>query len=360
MWVSLQKELLDWYDVHRRDLPWRRERTPYTCWISEMMLQQTRVDTVIPYYERWMKRFPNAASLAEAEEEEVLRLWEGLGYYSRARSLHKAARVLMERHGGEIPADAAALRKLPGIGPYTAGAIVSTAFQLPEAALDGNIRRVYSRLFDVGTPVREPETEKRLWQIAREQLDLSRPGDYNEALMDLGAGICVPGVPDCLICPLREACLACERGTASERPVQKAAPAVPHYEVTAAVIQDAEQGTYLMTRRPAKGLLGGMWEFPGGKREAGESLEECLIREIREELGVRVTVGASVGTYRHAYTHFKVTLHAFRCGIVEGVPRPLAADGLRWVTREEMESLPMGKIDRAISRDIRNESVGPK
>lgn len=351
--MELRELLLSWYDLHKRDLPWRHGRTPYTCWISEIMLQQTRVDTVIPYYERWMKRFPNVASLAEASEEEVLKLWEGLGYYSRARSLHKCARLLMERYGGQLPQDVAALRKLPGIGPYTAGAIASTAYNLREAALDGNIRRIYSRLYDVTAPVKLPETEKCLWDLARQNLSAERPGDMNEALMDLGAGICVPGTPNCLICPVRVCCLAAERGTACERPVQIAPAPVPHYTVTAAVIRDGEK--VLLAKRPSKGLLGGLWEFPGGKVESGESLEDCIRREIREELCVEIKVGSAVGTYRHAYTHFKVTLTAFDCELVQGIPQPMAADALAWVCISDLGSYPMGKIDRAISKTISKE-----
>lgn len=353
--MLLSELLLSWYDLHKRDLPWRHERTPYTCWVSEIMLQQTRVETVIPYYERWMRRFPDVSSLAAASEEEVLKEWEGLGYYTRARSLHKCARLLAERYGGELPKNAAALRALPGIGPYTAGAIASTAFNLPEAALDGNIRRIYARIYDVSEPVKLPETEKRLWDYAREHLSPERPGDMNEALMDLGATICVPAAPNCLICPIREICLASQNGTAAERPVQLTAAPVPHYTVAAAVIRQGER--VLIAKRPSKGLLGGMWEYPGGKLEAGESLSECVQREIREELGVEIRVGAVVGTYRHAYTHFKVTLTAFACELTEGIPRALSADALEWAEINRLEAFPMGKIDRAISKTLRKGSA---
>ena len=315
-------------------------------------MQQTRVETVKPYFERWMQRFPDVKTLAEADLQEVLRLWEGLGYYSRARSIHKAAQKILTEYNGELPSDPALLQKLPGIGAYTAGAVASMGFGLPAAALDGNIRRILARYYDIADPVRTPETEKRLWELAAENLDRERPGDFNEALMDLGSAICLPENPQCLLCPLCENCLARQHGTTAERPVMLKAEPIPHYIVTAAVIPDESGERFLLTKRPAKGLLGGLWEFPGGKQEAGESLEDCIRREIREELNIAINVGEPFGVYKHAYTHFKVTLHAFLCRMTEGEPKPLAADELGRFTREELKDLPMGKIDRQIAQRL--------
>ena len=351
------KNLLPWFDKNKRDLPWRRSRNPYLTWISEIMLQQTRVETVIPYFERWMKRFPGVETLAEADEQEVLKLWEGLGYYSRARSIHKAARIIISDHNGTIPRDPKELQKLPGIGAYTAGAIASMGYGIPAACLDGNIRRILARYFDIAEPVRTPETEKRLWELAEENLDRERPGDFNEALMDLGAAVCLPENPQCLLCPLTEECLARQHGTTAERPVMIKAEPIPHYIVTAAVIPDESGEHFLLTKRPSKGLLGGMWEFPGGKQEQGESLEDCIRREIREELDIAITVSGAFGIYKHAYTHFKVTLHAFLCRHTAGDPKPLAADELGWFTRNEMQDLPMGKIDRMIAVKLMSGST---
>ena len=350
------KALLPWFDQNKRDLPWRRNRNPYATWISEIMLQQTRVDTVKPYFERWMERFPNVSALADADEQDVLRLWEGLGYYSRARSLHKAARLIVSEYEGQLPRDPAILRKLPGIGDYTAGAIASIAYGEPAAALDGNIRRILARYYDIGEPVRAPKTEKKLWQLAEDSLDRDRPGDHNEALMDLGSAVCLPADPKCLICPLAGECLALQNGTVSERPVLIKADPIPHYTVTAAVLPDPEGKKFLLTRRPLKGMLGGLWEYPGGKQEAGESLEDCIRREIREELDVEIEVGEPFGIYHHAYTHFKVTLHAFICTITAGTPRPMAAIGMDWFAREDLAGLPMGKIDRMISERLSSET----
>jgi A/G-specific adenine glycosylase len=347
---QFSRKILEWYSRHRRDLPWRGHPDPYAVWISEIMLQQTRVETVIPYYGRWMIRFPGVKELAAASEQEVLSIWEGLGYYSRARNLLKAARMVVENYGGEIPRDLIELRKLPGIGRYTAGAVASMAFGLDSAALDGNLRRVYSRVFNVAEPADSSTGMKILWGLAEKHLPKGHAGDYNQALMDLGATICLPHNPACPLCPLRRICEARALGLQEQRPVMKPKLKVPHYMVTAAVIR--RKNKILLAKRPSKGLLGGMWEFPGGKVEKGESLEACLVREIREELGASICVGEEFGIYKHAYTHFRITLHAFMCELTGGKPRPLEASGLAWVPPAELDDYPMGKVDRQIARRL--------
>jgi len=359
--------LLDWYALHSRELPWRNrppsheggvsaDPDPYRVWVSEIMLQQTRVETVIPYFERWMRRFPDLASLAAASQQEVLSLWEGLGYYSRARNLHQAAKVVVDEMGGALPSDPQELRKLPGIGRYTAGAIASIAFGIDAPALDGNIRRVLARAFNLSEPLRTPASERRLWELAAAHLPHTRAGEYNQALMDLGATICTPQNPDCPHCPLAGMCQAYALGLQDQRPVVKARPEIPHHVVTAAVI--VRGGQVLITQRPAKGLLGGLWEFPGGKQQPGEDLVACLQREINEELGVKILVGTQLGAYRHAYTHFRVTLHAFCCALSNGdQPKPIQVDDLRWVSPDDLPDYPMGKIDRQISKDLSQKEL---
>ena len=337
-------------------MPWRDATDPYRIWVSEIMLQQTRVETVIPYFERWMRRFPNLPELAAATEQEVLSNWEGLGYYSRARNLHKAARMVMEQFAGMIPRDLVGLRSLPGIGRYTAGAIASMAFGADVATLDGNIRRVLARVFDVDQAADTTSGEKILWELAEMHLPPGRAGDYNQALMDLGATICLPKHPRCLLCPMRELCQARRLGIQEQRPVLKPKAMVPHYTVTAAVIWRA--GKVLLAKRPSKGLLGGMWEFPGGKVELDESLEACLRREIQEELAVLIEVGSPFGVYRHAYTHFRITLHAFMCQLTQGEPQPIQAASLVWAGPEELERFPMGKVDRQIARRLTGHDRG--
>jgi A/G-specific adenine glycosylase len=351
---TIALKLLQWYAQHRRSFPFRDAPTPYAVWVSEVMAQQTRMETVLPYFQRWMERFPSVESLAAASQQEVLNLWEGLGYYSRGRNLHKAARIVMADYGGELPDEYETLLKLPGIGRYTAGAIASIAFGQDRPVVDGNVKRVYARLFAVETPINTPAGEKEIWALAEAQLPAGQAGDYNQALMDLGATICLPRQPDCTNCPLQAECLAYQRGLTAELPRKKQAKKPPHYTVTAAVMEAAD-GSVLITQRPQDALLGGLWEFPGGKREDGESLKACLKREILEELGVKIKVGEKLGVFRHAYTHFKVTLHAYRSTLVSGEMVLNEHQAFRWVQIDALDDFPMGKIDRSISRQLQGK-----
>lgn len=347
---DISTSLLDWYDQNARQLPWRSDISPYRTWVSEIMLQQTQVDTVIPYFERFILRFPDLPSLARASQADVLREWEGLGYYGRARNLHKAAQLLCQEHNCQLPADVEALRRLPGIGRYTAGAIASIAFGIAAPALDANIRRVLSRLLELREPAGSPAGEKILWEAAGRFLSQHRPGDHNQALMELGALVCTPKAPGCQRCPLSGECLAYAHGSQNDLPARAEKPAVPHFIVTAAVIQQGDK--VLVAQRPQGGLLGGLWEFPGGKLETSDpDLPACLRREIREELGVEVCVGQSLGVFRHAYTHFRITLHAFACSQPPGEDIPVS-EAVRWVTPSELAGFPMGKVDRLIARSL--------
>jgi A/G-specific adenine glycosylase len=342
--------LLKWYAAGHRQMPWRGHADPYAIWISEAMLQQTRVETVIPYFNRWMGLFPNIETLANASEQQVLSAWEGLGYYTRARNLHKAAQVVCQNYHGELPRSAEELMHLPGIGPYTAAAIASIAFGQDEAVLDGNVKRVLSRAFNLDFPVNSPTGEKAFWQAARELVPHGKAGDYNQAVMDLGAVICTPHAPSCSQCLISQDCEANKLSLQNERPVMLAKAPVPHHLVVAAVLRQGE--CVLIARRPSEGLLGGMWEFPGGKVEAGETLPQALQREILEELGIEIEVGGQLGIYHHAYTHFRVTLHAFTVTHRAGTPQPLHATELQWVPIAQLPEFPMGKIDRMISKDL--------
>lgn len=349
------RKLLEWYGKNARVLPWRGHPDPYAVWVSEIMLQQTRVETVIPYYHKWMERFPTISSLAAAPQQGVLNLWEGLGYYSRARNLHRSAQILVAEFGGALPQDVESLRKLPGIGRYTAAAIASLAFGQDQAALDGNIRRVLSRVFDVTEPARSTDGQRRLWELAEENLPAGRAGDYNQAVMDLGATLCMPKNPECNHCPLNDICQARVLGLQEERPVSAPKTKIPHHTVTAAVIR--RKGYVMIVQRPAEGLLGGMWEFPGGKQEPGEDLTTCLKREIFEELGAEIQVEDPFGVYEHAYTHFKVTLHAFLCRLNGIEPQIKEHTDLRWVVPTELDEFPMGKIDRLIASNLQKEAT---
>ena len=349
--------LLAWVRVDWRDLPWRRRREPYAVWISEVMLQQTQVATVVPYFERWMARFPDISSLAAATPDDVLRIWAGLGYYARARNLHRMAQEIVARHGGVIPSEMKALLALPGIGRYTAGAILSLAFGQREPVLDGNVRRVLCRVYDIADDLSEAATERQLWQLATE-LVMAAPegaaGDLNEGLMELGALICTPGEPDCAACPIAGVCLAHARGVEAERPVKRPRTRPPHYQAVAAIILD-EMGRYLLIQRPAAGLLGGLWGFPGGVLQEGEVMDEGFARTVREQIGLEVTPGDPIARIRHAYTHFRITLHACRCQIIAGESQPLRCAAVRWVTAGELAGYPLpvtdAKIVQALQRD---------
>jgi A/G-specific adenine glycosylase len=354
---TVDQSLLAWYAEHARDLPWRRQRDPYAVWVSEVMLQQTRVETVIPYYLRWMDRFPTVEVLAAASRDEVLGVWEGLGYYRRAHNLHHAARILVAEYGGELPSEVDKLRCLPGIGPYTSAAIAAIAFNRDVVALDGNLRRVISRLIDLPIDPRSQEGERQLRSWALGALPLGHSSVFNQALMDLGATVCVPRIPDCPSCPLAQFCLAFQRGVQDERPVRNPRRPTPHITAAAAVLRRGEQ--VFIGRRPEGMLLGGLWEFPGGRLEQEESLDACLRREINEELGAVIEVGATLGAFNHTYTHFRVTVHAFECELKEGEPQALEHSEFRWVYPECLREYPMGKIDRAIARTILEQADHP-
>lgn len=355
---AIAQRLVAWHEVHQRDLPWRLApagaRNAYAVWISEIMLQQTRVDMVVDYFKRWMANFPTIAALAAADQQAVLKAWEGLGYYARARNLHKAAQQIVADYGGQVPSDRHTLLALPGIGDYTVGAILSLAFNQHEPILDGNVKRVLSRLDDIAQPITETATLKLLWHLARALVEAAPPGDAgacNEAIMELGALICTPVNPRCLICPVNELCRAAANGTQQERPVIPPKKQTPHYDVAAGIIWQGEpyQSNLLIAQRPLDGMLGGMWEFPGGKLEADDAdLRACLRREIEEELAMHIEVGAQLTTVRHAYTHFRITLHAFHAHHTSGEPQALGVADWRWVTLTDLAAFPFPVTDQKI------------
>ena len=334
--------LLDWYRANRRDLPWRETIDPYRVWVSEIMLQQTRVDTVIPYYHRFLERFPSIADLADADLGAVLKHWEGLGYYARARNLHRAAKVVMLDLNGQIPDRFCELRKLPGLGEYTAAAVASIAFCEPVPVIDGNVLRVVSRLVAITDEIRSGPARKKLRNCLENAMDSQAPGEFNQAMMELGAVICSPRAPQCPECPLRTFCEARNSGRTTEFPVKKPRRIIPHHQVVVGLIRD-EAGRYLITRRPENVMLGGLWEFPGGKAEAGEALKDALRRELREELGVEVGQLAAREPVEHAYSHFSITLTPFDCVILSGVPRPHSATDMRWVAVDEFAKFAFPK-----------------
>ncbi len=353
MKTRIAQPLLAWYDQHADDLPWRQPpNSPtrpdaYRVWVSEIMLQQTQVETVVPYYNRFLAAFPTIQALAAAPLDDVLKRWEGLGYYSRARNLYKLAQMIVSDHDGQFPQTVAGLIALPGIGRYTAGALASIAFNVPAPLLDGNVIRVFARLLDLADDVTQTTVKNQLWQVAEAWLSHDRPGDYNQALMELGRTVCKPRNPLCGDCPLQSQCRAYANNTQSERPIKKRRAPTPHYDVAAGIIY-GQDGRILIAQRPLDGLLGGLWEFPGGKQEDGESLPDCLRRELREELAIDVDVGGLFVRVKHAFTHFKITLHAYECQHIDGDPQATGVHDFRWVTLDDFDQYSFGKADRQV------------
>jgi len=322
--------------------------------VAETLRQQTQVGTVIPYYARFLARFPTVEALADAPLDDVLKAWEGLGYYARARNLHRAARRLVEEWGSHLPQSPELLRRLPGVGRYTAAAVASIAFGRDVAALDANVRRVVCRLYAIDQDPGRPATQRRLEELAVATMPPGRAGDANQAIMDLGAAICTPANPRCLICPLAELCLAQQTGRQDALPVRAVRPNRPHRDVTAAVIRDGN-GRFLIAQRPLESMLGGLWEFPGGKRLPAEELRDCLRREIKEELDVEIEVGELLCAIDHTFTHFHMTLYAFDCRLVQGAPRCLGCLDVRWVSPDEAGALAFPVADQKILAFLRGQ-----
>jgi A/G-specific adenine glycosylase len=346
--------LLKWMVAWRRNLPWRLRRDPYAVWVSEIMLQQTRAETVAPYFEHWMQRFPDVESLAAASLEEVLIAWEGLGYYARARRLHRAARQVVTEFEGHLPPDRQQLLALPGIGRYTAGAILSLAFGLPEPTLDGNVTRVLVRLFDIEADVSKASSQELLWKIASElvaQAPANHAGDLNEALMERGALVCRPGAPHCGECPLSEICIAKRQGLQTKRPVKPNRRCPPHFPAVAGVIRDGE-GRLLVMKRNIGGLLGGLWGFPGGLARDHDQLADSLEDAVANLTGVEIAVGEAFLSFRHAYSHFSITLHAYHCELRSGTARPLKCAQVLWAHPVELDRYPFPVTDRKIIQSL--------
>ena len=343
--------LLTWYRTHARDLPWRRDaHDPYRVWIAETLLQQTQVTTAIPYYERFLARFPDVHTLAAARLDDVLKVWEGAGYYARARNLHSAAQEIVARFDGKVPSTVDELRTLPGIGRYTAGAIASIAFNRDAPVLDGNVTRVLCRYFNIADDPKKAGTQRGLWELAGKLVPHGRAGKFNQALMDLGATVCTPRHPVCSACPLRRGCAAQRLGIQEQLPAKRMQKKLPHYQVAVGVIW--KQNKILIAKRFDRDLLGGLWEFQGGHRKTRESLAQCVKREVREELGITIAVGEEFAVVRHGYSHFRITLHAFHCRWLRGRPHALGCAAYKWVTPRELSRYAFPAANRRVIEQL--------
>ena len=344
--VQFRKRLIAWYKKHQRDLPWRKTLDPYAIWVSEIMLQQTQVKTVLPYYAKFLKRFPTVENLARARIQTVLKVWEGLGYYSRARNLHRTAKIVTTEMNGRFPDSVKQLLQLPGIGPYTAGAIASFAFGHDEPILDGNVMRLLSRIFHIDSDITQTATRNKLWSLSGQLVNNANAQLLNQALMDFGATCCIPRKPLCLECPLETICLAKKRNHQHQLPVKAPRKPVPHYDIGVAVVW--KDNRVLIDRRKPEGLLGGLWEFPGGKVKKSESRPACIRREVKEELGIHVKVHKPLIKVDHAYTHFRVTLHVYTCSYLSGTCQALECTDWKWVSVNQLQRFPFPTANHKI------------
>lgn len=355
---AIRSELLEWYDRNKRALPWRGVDDPYAVWVAEVMLQQTQVSTVLDYYEDWMERFPDVEALAEASRDEVLELWQGLGFYRRAKYLHESAERVVEEFDAEIPTTKDGLLELKGIGPYTAGAIASIAHRLPEPLVDGNVERVFSRLRAIQGRPKESSTKKRLWDIAGELVDPERPGDFNQALMELGSTVCTPASPSCMLCPLRSQCRGFEQGDPELYPPTRKRPKQRPVSVATSVVECAETGQFLVIRRPDEGVLSGLWEFPTVEIEADESVEITgeLDRYLDRSLpfDIQTRRKKRVGSLVHHFSHLKITLNVEnRVVDTDGQARNFTSHSDRvgkWVDESDLDEVPMSAAMRKVYR----------
>jgi A/G-specific adenine glycosylase len=332
-------------------MPWRETNDPYKIWISEIMLQQTRVDQAWPFFERFINEFPTVCDLAVADQHQVMKVWEGLGYYSRARNLHAAAKMIVSDYDGKLPKDYHEIIKLKGIGPYTAAAITSIAYAKPHAVVDGNVIRVITRYFGIEEDVRSVKTTKLVQAHVDELISHTFPADFNQGMMELGATVCMPKNPDCNNCPISFDCTAISLAKTDVIPYKSAVKKKPHKHIGVGIIK-REDGKVLIALRPENVMLGGLWEFPGGKQEEGESIQQTVERELFEELGVEVKAFKEFMKFKHIYSHFSITMHAFLCRLISGEPSPKSSPEIRWVEISELEQYAFPKANKQLTEKL--------
>jgi A/G-specific adenine glycosylase len=359
---SLRESLIGWYLSNQRDLPWRRTNNPYHIWVSEVMLQQTQVKTVLPYYQLFIERFASIEQLARSDLQDVLKAWEGLGYYARARNLHRAAGMVLNHHLGILPERWEDLRKLPGVGDYIAAAVLSIAFNKPYPVVDGNVKRVLARLLLVEEPVNRSTSFGVFKEAAGTLLFRQDPGTFNQAMMELGAMVCVPQRPVCKGCPIQEMCLAHKNHRVADYPKKLKRSPTPQFKIAVGVV--FKNGKVLITLRKSEGLLGGLWEFPGGKIQNNEKAEEACIREIREETNLIVRVDTHLERVKHAYTHFKIKMDVFCCTYISGRVKLNGPVDHRWIKLDKLDDYPFPKANIKFFQQLKkfasNQNIGSK
>jgi A/G-specific adenine glycosylase len=352
----LRRKLVNWFGTSQRDLPWRKTKDPYPIWISEVMLQQTQVQTVIPYYSKFLKAFPSVARLAEADPQHLLRVWAGLGYYSRVRNLQKSAQKIVRTHGGRFPHTYSEVLALPGVGRYTAGAVLSIAFDQPFAVLDGNVTRVLTRLFGLKGDPKNSVLQTLLWKLAQVLLPRKSPGDFNQALMELGATLCLPRKPQCLLCPWQAECHARKEGTQELLP-EKRKPITLEKSLRAVAVI-LRRGRILVVKRTNENLLRDLWEFPGGEFEKVEDLRSALVKKIRDDLGLRIRILDQLTTVKYSITNRQITLHVFQAVPKNPMAATNAAKIVKWVRLFDVKKFPFASASLQILQALRNKHNG--
>jgi A/G-specific adenine glycosylase len=340
---GFRKTLINWYFENHRSLPWRITDDPFRIWVSEVMLQQTQVNTVLPYYRKFLDTFPTVSHLSQAHLQDVLKVWEGMGYYARARNLHRAAGIVQETYDGIIPNSWQAFRNLPGVGDYIAAAVLSIAYGHPYAVVDGNVKRVLARLLKIDAPVNRSNSTEKFKEAAGRLLDPKRSGTYNQAIMELGALICKPQNPLCQTCPVQPFCQACQAREVIKYPRRTASRKIPEYHIAVAVV--FKNGRVLITQRKPEGLLGGLWEFPGGKIRKEETSEAACLREIQEEVNLKIKIENYLTQVKHAYTHFKIIMDVFCCKYIAGRVRLNGPVAHRWISLDKIDAYPLPKAN---------------
>ena len=350
---KLQQNLLNWFQDNARNLPWRQSYAPYDVWISEIMLQQTQMDRVIDYFTRWKNILPNIASITASNEEKILKLWEGLGYYSRVRNIIKTADILQEQYNEKLPSDYSLLLKLPGIGRYTAGAIMSIAFNKEYAIVDANIERVFARLFNLNKPVKDKETHIFIWEMAQKLIPKGKAREHNQAFMELGALLCLPRNPRCKICPVSDFCQSYKKNIVDKRPIAVKPSQTIFIEMATGILTYKDR--ILIQKRKPKGIWPNLWEFPGGRLEPGETPELALVREYDEETELKIGNLKKIIIVQHSYTIYRVTLHCYYCNLIGDRSEPIlhGAQEFRWVIPEELDGFAFPAGHRKLIKHLK-------
>lgn len=348
----MNKKLLNWYNQTNRNMPWRDTSDPYKIWISEVMLQQTKVETVIPYYTNWIDTYPTIYDVHNEKIDKLLKIWEGLGYYSRVKNFKESCDIICKQYNGKIPQNYNEFIKLKGVGPYIASAVLSIAFNKPLVSIDGNVNRVASRYLSIDTSIRKSHIY--ISDYLSEKIIFFSSGDFNQAIMDLGRYVCKPKSPECIRCPLKSDCKSYIDGTTELYPIKLKTAKIPHYSIGVGIIFKHEK--LLITQRAYKAMLGGLWEFPGGKKNKRESIKECVVREIKEETNIDIDIVKKINNVKQVYSHFAVTIHPYLCRYISGDIKLDGPINYKWINKHKLNQYAFPRANQKIIKQLENQN----